>query len=243
MFSCSDEDTTDSPKMFFIVPDADKTEKSFIVGPIQVLLPLESNTVITLLSVAQRLSFPRQRGKKAELLEWINGHLSLISMETALASYPALKGGGSLYALANTIRREAPQFIPHVESLIYALDSHSFYTTDDDEEVESRIVVSPPAWWFSDWMYAEAKASPHYRITVRITHEIHPCKHCEEVTDADLEEGEPRDTVLYLPLTNDDGGRWDFNTKMIWHIPLPGHRCDAQMVMRLWSWEKILYGM
>jgi hypothetical protein len=225
--------------MFFIVPESDKTADGFVIhcsdGPVTVALPLTTNTTAVLLPVARWLSFPRQRGTKAELIAWINEHLSVRSMADAVARWPALETTANpsvLKALVRQITKETPEFAVHAQVVLEAAEAAA-RTAAMEAARERERLFTPPAWL--EWATEDAPEGPHIVVRISEAEQEHD-GYCSEVGEDDLEEREAEEREMYLPPTDEDGDPWDFETKPEWREYADGHCCcGASVITRIVS--------
>jgi hypothetical protein len=114
------------PDFYIVPPEAQKGDKIYLSFSIclchrlpshELALPLERNTVARLLPVAQHLYIPKGKHKKADLVAFLNAHITLISMEDAAKRYPVLGRGTyqEVVSAAPDILRDAPELAIHVE--------------------------------------------------------------------------------------------------------------------------------
>jgi hypothetical protein len=223
--------------MFWIVPAADQAPDHMFLplstGRTEIRLPLESSPVSTiLLPVARWLSFPRQRGTRAELIAWIDAHLSLVPMESAVARWPVLASGSAqaMERVAAQIRRETPQFAPHLGAAIAAAGAAA-RTAAMEAERQAQRERAPP-----DWLESAARiapAGPHIVVHLRVSEEEHDgC--CSAVDESDLEERESEELDMFLPLTDADGDPWDLDAQTEWREHAEGHCCcGADVITRV----------
>lgn len=248
--------------MFLVVPEADKTADGFIVhrsdGPVTVTLPLENNTITTLLSVARWLSYPKARATKDTLITWINEHLSTVPMADAVARWPVLETATNpsvlsradrpadwlqpFRALVRQITKETPQFAVHAQATLDVAEAAA-RTAGAEAERERERLYTPPAWLES--ATDDAPEGPHIVVTLSDAEQRHD-GYCSEVSDGDLEEREAEERDMYLPLRphgtcqtdaiDEDGDPWDLTTKTEWREYMEDHCCcGASVITRIVS--------
>jgi hypothetical protein len=228
-----------------------------------VQLPLDTNKVDTVLRpLALWLDFPGAgRANKLDLIAGIQGNISLLPMADAAARWPndlgpipetydlqvtrlrslknAANGSGYKFdtnIYIDTLRRDTPQFIPHLHAkiteLINAIESsEKMLLRKEAEEREKKCRA--PAWWDSV-MTEIPSTTPYYELTVKVEQEDHD-GYC---TDAEVYMCEAETSVMYLPAN--DWTAKDLNEKNTWDTYLPDHCCcNVMKVTTLMSWERV----
>jgi hypothetical protein len=232
--------------VYYIVPSLDVTPTGFCVPHLrgEVKLPLEANTDEVLRSLAEWLGLSGDL-EPAQRLQGIREHLSTLPREEAEYRWPELDRPfpetvegffartKELDELRAAIKKETPQFLPHVGWLRSRLEAAVKKAEEQERE-------RPPAWWSAAARDAPA-APPYYRLTVQSEEEDHDgwCSEVESEKDLYSKPG-PTET-LFVPAVATTTTAWDFETKRLW---IDGYAmnhccCGARTFRRLISAELV----
>lgn len=187
--------------MHYIIPFADQEAGRFYLplppGRTELLLPLNSNHADLLHSVAGWLNIPISKKETKEVLvNAINTRLSLIPMETAMEKWPALLDQKALATksrlaeLRDSIARETPELLPHLDIRVEAAKA--------EERMRRRRLGLPPVWY--DHVLQDPPVGPHYRIHIRRDTQDHDgyCSDGEELQIVDS-----MTCIVFLPRVSD----------------------------------------
>ncbi len=242
----------------YIVPAEDQVDDHFFVPlssqGLMVKLPLDANKVETVLRpLATWLNFPGAKSaNKLALLAGIQENISLLPMSSAEARWPELgpiptTPTSETYGLLverlrtlknadNTLRRDTPEFIPHLHAKMTELEAairtmEAEVRRKDDAERENKFTA--PAWW--DFAVTDVPpVAPYYKLTVQTESETHD-GYC---SDADVYTLDPKTSVLYL--AGNDWTAKELNEKNTWAQHLDDHCCcGVKEVHTLMAWERV----